>query len=149
MSIVRSAFALALAAALMTVPACAAPPPCMPQLEAGWLRLPPGRMPMLAGFARIENRCDAPAEVVAVASDAFADVSLHETRVVDGVSRMRPVASLPLAARGGAELKPGGLHLMLMHPHSALKVGQVVTVQFTLQDGRKMQGRFIVRPIGG
>lgn len=106
-------------------------------------------MPMLAGFGRIENRCEVPITIVRVESDAFGDVSLHETRIVDGMSRMRPVPALEVLADGEAVLQPGGLHLMLMQPTSELKPGDSATVRFVLQDGRSIEGRFEIRPIGG
>lgn len=121
---------------------------CAPQIRDGWLRLPPGRIPMLAGFGRIENRCPAPVTIVGVSSPAFADTSLHETRIVDGVSRMRALPELRIAPGGAATLKPGGLHLMLMQPHAPLQPGSRVAIEFTLKDGGKLLGEFVVRKAG-
>ena len=66
----------------------AAAPACL-VLEQGWIRMPPAPRPMLAGFGRIANHCGQPQVVVAARSPRFGEVSLHQTRVVDGVSRMR------------------------------------------------------------
>lgn len=122
---------------------------CMPTVADGWVRLPPVSMPMLAGFGRIGNDCAKPLAIVGVGSPAFEDVSLHETSIVDGVSRMRPVPELRLAANGGAVLQPGGMHLMLMQPRTPLEAGDVVVVEFTLEDGRVLSGEFEVRQPGG
>ena len=100
---------------------------------------------VLAGFGRIENRCAAPVVIVGAKSAAFGEVSLHETRVVDGVSKMRPVPELRIAPDGAAVLKPGGLHLMLMQPHKPLKAGSRVAVEFALKDGGTLLGEFEVR----
>ena len=81
-----------IAIALLLLAAAAAyagPPPACLQMEEGWIRLPPAPRPMLAGFGRIANRCGDTQVVVAVRSPRFGEVSLHETRLVDGVSRMR------------------------------------------------------------
>jgi periplasmic copper chaperone A len=102
-------------------------------------------MPMMAGFARIANQCPAPATIVGASSPAFGSVQLHETRVVDGISRMRAVPELRLAPDGIAVLKPGGLHLMLMQPRAPLKAGSRVAIEFELSDGRKLLGEFEVR----
>lgn len=118
---------------------------CAPQVREAWIRLVPGGMPMQAGFGRIENRCPAPIAVVAASSPAYGSVELHETRIVDGVSKMRAVPELRIAADGAATLKPGGLHLMLMQPHAPLKAGSKVAVEFELADGRKILGEFEVR----
>lgn len=136
-------------AALLAVPgatAGAAGAGCVPRVVDGWLRLPPARMPMLAGFGRIVNDCEAAATVVAASSPAFGSVELHETRVVDGVSRMRPVPELPLAAGATATLEPGALHLMLMQPRTMAEAGDRVAVSFTLSDGRTFSGEFEARP---
>ena len=118
---------------------------CRPQVSEGWVRMPPNKMPMMAGFGRIVNRCPTPATIVSVRSPSFDSVELHETRVVDGVSRMRPVPRLRLAPDGAALLKPGGMHLMLMRPGAALKPGSRIVVEFVLAGGDTLLGEFEVR----
>ena len=41
---------------------------CRPQVLEGWVRMPPNRMPMMAGFGRIVNRCPTPATIVSARS---------------------------------------------------------------------------------
>ena len=105
-------------------------------------------MPMLAGFGRIENRCPTPVTIVGVSSPAFADTSLHETRIVQGVSKMRALLELRLAPGDAVVLKPGGMHLMLMKPRARLKPGSKVAVSFKLKDGGELLGEFVVRKPG-
>lgn len=118
---------------------------CSPRVTDAWLRLPPVAMPMMAGFGRIENPCATPLTIIGVDSPAFADTSLHETRIVDGVSRMRAMPELRIAPDAAATLKPGGLHLMLMQPHAPLKAGSKVVVEFALKGGGVLRGEFEVR----
>lgn len=123
---------------------------CRPQVREGWVRLPPGgksmkSMPMMAGFGRIVNRCSTPVTIVSARSPSFGSVDLHETRVIDGVSRMRPVTELRLAPDGAAVLKPGGMHLMLMRPGATLKPGSRIVIEFELAGGGKMLGEFEMR----
>ncbi len=131
----------------IALPACARD--CAPQVREGWVRLTPGGMPMHAGFGRIENRCAAPVTVVGASSPSYGSVELHETRIVDGVSRMRAVPELRIAPDDAAVLKPGGLHLMLMQPKSKLKAGGKVAIEFEFADGGKVLGEFEVRGPGG
>jgi copper(I)-binding protein len=105
-------------------------------------------MPMMAGFGRIQNDCPVPATIIGASSPAFGSVELHETRVVDGISRMRAVPELRLAQDASAVLKPGGMHLMLMQPRAPLKAGSKVAIEFALSDGRKVLGEFEVRKSG-
>lgn len=121
---------------------------CTPKVQDGWIRMPPGAMPMMAGFARIENPCAVPVTIVAASSPSFADVSLHETRLVDGMSRMRALPEVRIAPGASATFKPGGMHLMLMQPGSPLSVGSKVAIQFALKGGGKALGEFTVRKAG-
>ena len=101
-----------------------------------WVRaLPPG-MGMTAGFGTIRNPGAGDIVLKAFASPEFADVSLHRTEQVDGMSRMREVASLEVPGGGAVELAPGGYHLMLMKPSQAVQAGQSVTLEMTAEDGR-------------
>jgi copper(I)-binding protein len=121
---------------------------CLPVVGAAWVRLPPVAMPMMAGFARIENPCKATVSVVGAESLAFEEVSLHETREENGVSRMREVANLPIASGKAVELKPGGLHLMLHGPYQPLVVGEKPVITLKLADGRSLPVMFEVRKSG-
>lgn len=118
---------------------------CRPVVRDAWLRLPPVAMPMLAGFARIENPCPRAIVVTAASSPAFGDVSLHESRRENGVSRMRAVPALAVPARGAVVLQPGGLHLMLMQPTAMPPKGARVPVTLVMKDGRTIDARFEVR----
>ena len=129
------AFARAAAAAftaLAVAPAFAAG--CLPKVDGAWIRMPPAGLPMMAGYARISNPCKGALAIVAAHSGAFADTSLHETRVEGGMSRMRATPALRLAPGGSAVLEPGGFHLMLMGLKAPLKAGQHVPVTLTFAE---------------
>lgn len=141
----ESTRSLALTALLLAAAPLAQADDCVPVVESAWIRQPPMAMPMMAGFAELRNPCGAPATVVSARSDAFAAVELHETRRVEGVSRMRHVEALELPANGKVVLAPGGLHLMLMQPVAKIEVGQTVAVELELSDGRRLHADFEVR----
>lgn len=147
-----NAFAYRLAAAVVFAVVLSAPVAardCRPQVREGWVRMPPGMstksMPMMAGFGRIVNQCSTPVTILSARSPSFGSVELHETRVVDGISKMRPVPSLRIAPDGAAMLRPGGMHLMLMRPGATLKAGSRIVVEFELAGGGKLLGEFEVR----
>ncbi len=126
-----------------SVAAQAAESACV-RLSDGWIRYP-AMAHMAGGFGRIDNTCKADVAVTSVRSAAFKAVSLHETTLVDGVSRMREVERLPVAAGKGVELKPGGLHLMLMDGAGPLQEGQRVPLWLGLSDGTEVRGELVVR----
>ncbi|WP_295571126.1 copper chaperone PCu(A)C [Stenotrophomonas maltophilia] len=115
-------------------------------VEQGWARLPPNpAMPMTAGYGVIRNGCDKAVVITGASSAMFGDVSLHETAIVDGVSRMRAIERLPLAPGARAELRPGGLHLMLMQGKGALREGQALLLRLQLEGGGEARATLTVR----
>lgn len=142
---ILATLAFASACALTFIPAPAFAQDCQPQVRDGWVRLGPAAMPMMAGFGRIQNDCAAPVTITGTSSPAFGSAELHETRIVDGVNRMRHLPELRIAPGDAAVLKPGGMHLMLMRPHAPLKAGSRVVVVFELSGGGELVGEFEVR----
>lgn len=115
------------------------------QVAHGWVRLPPAPVPMLAGFGHIHSQCPTAQAVVSARSPYFGEVTVHETTVVDGVSRMREIEQLPLPAGAHVELAPGGLHLMLMRPESQVSEGQEIPLVLVLGDGSELHTTLVVR----
>jgi copper(I)-binding protein len=136
---------LGLALGSASLAACAGD--CVPRVHDGWVRVPPAGLPMAAGFARFDNGCDTAATIVSASSPAFEETTVHATRIENGISRMRAVPELRVAAHSAAEFEPGGLHLMLMRPKHALHAGDKVPVEFRLQDGRVVRAEFTVRKL--
>ncbi len=132
-------------AIVLGLPLSACARDCAPQVKDGWIRLMPGGMPMQAGFGRIDNHCPMPATIVSASSPAYGSVELHESKVVDGVNRMREVPELRIAPDGAAVLQPGGLHLMLMAPKKTLAEGDVARIRLVLADGRRVYAEYPVR----
>jgi hypothetical protein len=125
--------------------AVAAAPACKPVLAKGWIRAAPPGATMLAGYAELRNDCPNPVVVTDVKGRDFMMAMVHETKVENGVSRMRHAKTSPLAARGVLRFEPGGRHLMLMHPRRALPEGTVVRLELVLADGRRIPADFTVR----
>jgi len=124
--------------------AVASTPACTPVIEKAWIRAAPPGATALAGYAIVRNPCTAPLVITDASSGDFVMGMIHETVVLDGVSQMRHVDSLPLPARGELRFAPGGRHLMLMHPKRQLKVGDKVKVSLKLADGRRISANFLV-----
>lgn len=124
--------------ALLTAAALSAcqPPATEPVFEEAWIRsLPPG-MKMTAGFGTLKNETAQDIEFNGFSSPAFRDVSLHETVMVDDVSKMQEVETLTVASGESVELAPGGYHLMLMMPKASISPGRTIPVEMTAADGR-------------
>ncbi len=83
---------------------------------------PPGRM--MAGFMQLHNDSEQPVVLVRGESDRFGRVEIHTMRMDEGVMRMRKLDELEIPPGESVELRPGGLHLMLMQPEGRFELGE-------------------------
>jgi copper(I)-binding protein len=106
-----------------------------------------------ASAAYMKLSATAPVRVLGVRSPAAGKVELHETRSEGGVMKMLQVKAIEVRPGAGAELKPGGMHVMLMALKAPLKEGDSVplTLDFEGADGKRgsLEVRAPVRPLAG
>ncbi len=100
-------------------------------IDDPWARPSIGDTKNSAAYMKIENSGDAPDRLTAVKTAAAGHVMLHESRMEDGVMKMVHLPNgIEIPAHGSAELKPLGLHVMLMGLKEPLKKGD--TLDLTL-----------------
>jgi hypothetical protein len=100
-------------------------------VEQPWVRPSIGSATNSAAYMKLENSGDTPDRLLAVKTDAAEHAMLHESRMEMGVMRMVHLSSgIEIPAHGSAELKPLGLHIMLMGLKQPLKDG--ATLPLTL-----------------
>ncbi len=75
-------------------------------------------------------------------------LEIHESREEDGVMRMRPVEGIDLPPGGEAELRPGGLHVMLLGLTRSLMPGDTITLTLRFQRSGEVVVRVPVRLAG-
>ncbi|NNF66142.1 MAG: copper chaperone PCu(A)C [Gammaproteobacteria bacterium] len=107
-------------------------------IEDAWIRTPLPGMNMTAAYFVIRNPTDSTVTVVGASSDAYDDVTIHESRVVNGVSEMIRMRSLSVAAGDTVRFKPGGLHIMMSEPVRQLAAGEQARLMIELSDGNKL-----------
>jgi len=96
-----------------------------------WTRPAPANMSMGVAYLSITNH-GKDAETLSAASTPVAEsVQFHQTSIVDGVARMRPLAEVVIAPGATVNIEPGGIHLMLLNLKSAIETGK--TVPLTLE----------------
>lgn len=100
------------------------------QVGGGWARAMPlledegGAGTNSAVYLLLRNEGGVTDRMTGGETPAAAAVEIHESRVVDDVMRMRKVHGLDIPPRGAVELKPGGLHLMLLGLTNSLVEGE-------------------------
>jgi copper(I)-binding protein len=85
------------------------------------------------GYMKIDNKGGAGDVLTGGSTDVAERLELHETTIDDkGVAAMKKVDRLDIAPGKSVELKPGGLHIMLMGLKQPLKEGEKVkaTLEF-------------------
>ncbi|MCS6998251.1 MAG: copper chaperone PCu(A)C [Aquificaceae bacterium] len=92
------------------------------EVKDAWVREVPPTSKMSAAYMIIENKGNQPDKLVDAKNNASEITELHET--VEG--KMRKVKAIEVPANGKTELKPGGLHVMLINLKKPLKEGETV-----------------------
>jgi len=98
-----------------------------------------------AGFLTLKNTGSVEHKLVSADSDSAGMVELHTHINNNGVMQMRPVENIPVSAGGTTELKPGGLHIMLMMLKKPLVGGEHLNITLTFEDGSHKQVKAEVR----
>lgn len=80
---------------------------------------------------------------------AAAAVQIHESRMVDDVMRMERVDGLDIPPGGAVELKPGGLHIMLLGLTRSLVEGEEIDLTLHFLRSGKVVVTVPVRLLGG
>jgi periplasmic copper chaperone A len=114
------------------------------QIRAAWIRWLPGGVP-LAGYARLANVSDQPVVLTSVTSDAFQDLSLHQTLQSGGTVRMSPLDRITIAPHTTLDFEARGIHLMLMQPRETLDPHGQVVITLHFADGSPLAVQFQVR----
>ena len=102
--------------------------------EARIKNLPP-TVPVRAGYMTIHNSSQMAVSIIAIRSDAFASVEIHRSVMQDGMMHMDLVDNLQIDPGASLQLAPGGLHLMMMQPAQATRIGDEIEIILQLDDG--------------
>ncbi|MEJ7930408.1 copper chaperone PCu(A)C [Ramlibacter sp. AN1015] len=120
----------ALALSLLTAAAATAQAPL--QVEHAWARVSVPGQTSSGAFMRLTAA--QALQLVGASSPVAGHVEVHEMKMDGDVMRMRPLPALALPAGQAVELRPGGLHLMLMDLKAPLQAGTRVPVTLLLRD---------------
>ncbi len=93
--------------------------------------------PMTAGngavYMMLMNEGGTGDALIGAETDVAAVVELHESKMEDDVMKMSPVNKIDIPAGGWAELKPGGLHVMLIDLQQELVPGEKITLTLNFE----------------
>ncbi len=117
------------------------------EISDAWIAEAPPNVMAQAGYLTLKNGTARPASLIGVTSDAFKSVQIHQTQhdAAMGMMKMSHAKEVVIPAGSTLQFKPGGYHLMLMQPKSALKAGDQVEMTLTFADGAESRVTFTVR----
>ena len=119
------------------------------KVDQVWARATPGAVKTGAIYLTVTNTGTTPDTLEGVASTPVAEhAGLHEMKMENGVSEMRPVKSLTIEPGKSVVLEPNGYHLMLTGLKGPLKEGQTVPLTLTFDHAGKQQVTASVAKVG-
>ncbi len=107
------------------------------RVEGAWGR-PSPKMAMAGAFyMTIYNDSSQDDRLISASSPVCGTVELHESYMTpEGAMGMRPIeGGIPVPAKGKAELKVGGLHIMCIDIKQGFEVGKKVPVTLKFEKG--------------
>lgn len=110
-----------------------------------WVRESPMVERAGAAYMVIQNGGSAEDRLLAATTNAAATVELHESKEMNGMMTMEPVEAIVIPAGGQAELKPGGLHVMLIDLQAPLAAGDEVSLTLRFERAGEMTVTAVVR----
>ncbi len=109
--------------------------------------VPPGQ-PNSAVFMHLQNTGDSPRAIVSADSPVAEVVELHTHTLHDGVMQMRQIPKIEIPANGAVELKPGGLHIMLIRLKQPLVPDRHINLGLVFDDDSRVELTVPVKKIG-
>ena len=101
-------------------------------VEAPWVRPTAPGAKVGGAFMTLVGGKEAD-RMISASSPVAAVVELHTHLMEDGVAKMRAIPVIEVPAGGKVELKPGGLHLMLINLKAPLKAGETVPLKLRFE----------------
>jgi len=92
-----------------------------------------------AAYMTITNKGMKADRLIAVEAEIAGKIELHETKVENDVAKMIPMLNgIEIPAGSTVELKPGGLHIMLLDLKAPLEAGKTLTLKLKFESGAEV-----------
>lgn len=101
------------------------------QVKDAWVRATVAAQKASGAYMQLTATEDA--RLVSVSSPVAGVAEIHEMALVDNIMKMRAIAGIDIPAAKGAELMPGGHHIMLLDLKRQLKEGETIRITLVLE----------------
>jgi copper(I)-binding protein len=103
------------------------------ELSQAWMRASLAGVPNTAAYLTIRTTDGKPDRLLRAESPVAGKVELHTNLIENGVAKMRQIPAIEVPAGAPAELKPGGLHIMLLGVKGTIKEGESVPLTLVFE----------------
>jgi periplasmic copper chaperone A len=93
----------------------------------------------------LQNDTNKTIKLTGVSSTECGQITLRQTKRLNGVERLLPVKSVSVPAHDKLQFHKSGFYLMCMSPHRTIVVGHIVPVILKLADGKTVTAQFLVK----
>jgi len=108
-----------------------------------WAKAPPKGAPVAGAYLSLVNKGTSPDRLLAVATPVAREVQLHTMNMDGGVMKMRELPDgIEVPPGETVELKPGGLHIMLMGLTRPLVENESFSGELTFEHAGKVTVEF-------
>ena len=117
------------------------------KIEGAYTRTTVPGQKVAGGFMKIIDQ-GAADQLISASSPVADEVQLHTMSMEGNTMQMRQVKVIDVPATGVVELKPGGLHLMLIGIKTPLKAGDLIPVKLKFAKAGEVEVKLPVQPMG-
>ncbi len=110
-----------------------------------WIEEGPPDVPVLAGYATIQNSTAQTVRVLSVSSPRAERIEIHHSEITEDTATMTRVGELPIPPSGEVRFTPAGYHLMIYGVAQPPAAGEKLLVEFEFDGARKLTVEAIVR----
>jgi periplasmic copper chaperone A len=119
------------------------------RIDRPWARATPPAASVGGGYLTLTNTGTEPDRLVSSSSPIAQSVEIHESSVVDGVARMRPLAEgIEIAPGATVTLKSGGVHFMFIKPKKRFVEGESFPATLTFEKAGSIVVNFAIQGLG-
>ena len=108
-------------------------------IEQAWARATTLSARTGATYLTVRNTGSQPDRILSMETPVAGHAVAHQTRQEGDVSRMSETGPLSISPGGTLEMKPGGMHIMLMDLSGGLKLGQQFPLTITFERAGKVE----------
>lgn len=115
------------------------------RVVGAWIEEGPPDVPVLAGYATIQNASSQPAWVLNVSSTRAERIEIHRSEITENTATMTRIGELPIPPGGEIRFTPAGYHLMIYGVAPPPAAGEKLPLKFEFDGDRMVTVEAIVR----